>query len=125
MSRPHPAGRGYERLGGSPMAVTLSPFALRKGLQCGSFAERKTTIAVPGCVSHRRCARWLVALLVRLQGRLPAGCRPMALTFLWTEHLAPLSPDRGEGLGVRGETRLPRTARTAQKDAAFAVSRKC
>ena len=40
-----PCGCVCERLGGSPMAVTLSPFALRKDFQCRSFAERKTTIA--------------------------------------------------------------------------------
>jgi len=49
----------------------------------------------------------------------------MALTFLRKEHLAPLSPDRGEGSGVRGETPLPHAARTVQKDAGFTVSWKC
>jgi len=48
----------------------------------------------------------------------------MALKFWQKEHLAPLSPDRGEGSGVRGETRLPRAARTVQKDAGFTVARK-
>jgi|GEM_PF-5613265 len=46
----------------------------------------------------------------------------MALKFWQKEHLAPLSPDRGEGSGVRGETRLPRAARTVQKDAGFTVA---
>jgi len=61
----------------------------------------------------------------RRQGPSPAGCRPMALKFWQKQHLAPLSPDRGEGSGVRGETRLPRAARTVQKDAGFTVSSKC
>jgi len=43
---PAPAVRNAA-IGLPPMAVTLSPFALRKDLQCRSFAERKTTIAAP------------------------------------------------------------------------------
>ena len=40
------------------MAVTLSPFALRKDIHCRSFAERKTTIGAPDSESD---CHWVVA----------------------------------------------------------------
>ena len=63
-----------------------------------------------GPVSHRKVRTLARVLVGRWQGRLPAGCRLMTLTFLQKEHLAPLSPDRGEG-GLRAIfARIERTS---------------
>ena len=110
--------------GESPMALKFCESCEQMGEDWDGEAPAEPPNAGP------RCERLPAILRSSGDRRSPRGRHAaqrvggslMALTFLQKEHLAPLSPDRGEGSGVSGETRLPRAARTVQKDAGFTVS---